>query len=75
MRKLIIAVLLSLMLAGCLAQKIVIPDEPKYMEIQVYQFEQGTLFDPPGMAALQYNIQALKDYADQLRSILEEQNK
>ena len=75
MKRIIMALAFSLLLTGCLAQKIVIPDEPQYMEIQVYHFEQGTLFDPPGMAALQYNIQALKDYADKSRSMLEEQNK
>jgi len=75
MKKLIIAVLFSLLLAGCVTKHIAIPDEPRYRDIRVYQLEQGILFDQRATDALRFNIQAMKEYAEKLRKLLEDSRK
>ena len=72
MKKIIL--IAALLLIGC-SQKFIIPDEPKYRDLRVYQLENLVCFDSEGMGILQSNIRAMKEYGDKMRKILEDQNK
>lgn len=71
MKRILIATLGVFLLSGCFGPKFVIPDEPQFKKMQMYQFERGICFDNPDAEILKGNIEALKDYADKLRKILE----
>ena len=66
-----ILLILLVLLTSC-APKFTLPDEPKFKEMYVFQFDGMVCFDKEGMGLLQHNIKLQKEYADKMRKILED---
>ena len=77
MKRFLLAAAIALMLMGCLSgpAKFIIPDEPKFKTVSVYQVENGIFIDNESLKSFKENINGLKDYADKMRKILEDQKK
>jgi hypothetical protein len=69
--KLTTIIVALMLLAGCCGPtKIVIPDQPKFKQLDVYQVDGGICMGDDDVAILYENIGALKTYSDELRRLL-----
>jgi hypothetical protein len=60
-----------MLLAGCCSSaRIMIPDEPKFKQLDVYQIDGGICMGDEDVAILYENIMILKTYSDELRRLL-----
>ena len=62
-----------LIIIGCVGPaKFMIPDEPKFRQVNATVFEEGLFFEKKDVEIFVDNIRLLKAYADELRQMLVE---
>ena len=70
-----ILIVLCLLMAGCAGAKIECPPMPEAIMVDIYPVPGGICLDEEGADNLVLNIKNLKDYADNLKALIENHNK